>query len=262
MKKTIILSIIFLLGILTASAQLKVEYSKKCKVYKHFYKFGKPLKTGYEVKNMYFNENNKLLKLEILGKRGKLKQTIIYKYTENELLNKELYFSQDNKLSKIKEYVYIDSTKLSIVKIYNAAGMLIKKTKYNYLNDDKNWNEREKYDHNGIYSKTVVEEFNSERQRVSGKVYGKDNKLELTFKILNHDKFGNETKKILYNLKGEIFSFYTQKYNESNKIIDKYYKGQYKISYEYKESEDLYKEIHYDINTYEPVYLLFYEYKK
>jgi len=262
MKKIIILSAIFLFGISTVSAQLKVEYSKTCKVYKHFYRFGKPLKTGFEVKNMYFNENNKLLKLEILGKRAKLKQTIIYKYTENELLSKELFFSQANKLSKIKEYVYIDSTKLSIVKTYNAAGILMKKTKYNYLDDGENWSEREKYNHNGLYSKTIVEEFNSKKQRVSGNVYGKNNELELTFKILNHDKFGNETKKILYNLKGEIYSFYTQKYNESNKIIDKYYKGKYKISYEYKGNGDLYKEIHYDINTYEPVYLLFYEYKK
>lgn len=234
----------------------------ECTVYKHWYKFGEPLKNGILTKKVYFNENSLPEKIQYFNKNGSSKDYTIFKYTQNNNILKEMSYNFRGKLTEFVDYEYIDSTKLVSEKYYNAAGILIKKTSYEYPENSIYWSKRTRYNQSGVYSQTIVEEFDPEGRRLSGKVYGKNNTLDFTFKISGHDKFGNEKEKTLYTVKGDEFSSYTQEYDENNNIKLKHYKDEYKIIYLYDENKRLIAETYYDTKTDEPLYILIYIYPK
>jgi hypothetical protein len=260
MKKLITLLLFGILISNSAFSQTDFLVNKTCNVYKYFYKFGKAFGDGELVQRIVYNEKGQIIKKYDVSKNEKVKEYKTFEYNEIGLLVKEISYNPAGIKVQTVEHSYNFDRKEESEKTYNKGGFLIDKTEYKYCGK-ADWCERTKYNPQGMYSKTIVEKFTTEGKRLSGIVLGKNNVHEFNFEIKTHDKFGNETEKIIYKPDATFFSSYTEEYNDNNQIIWKIYKGNYKSNFIYDQNNILFQEIKYNINTDEPQFLFQYQYK-
>lgn len=258
--KNILLIFLPVFFVFTVNAQSANNTNNTCDVFQYSYRFGKPAGRGLHVKRIILNNKGNIIKQFELNKSGKVRNYIVFEYNNLDVIKKETLFNAEGNPVEITEHFIDNKGKEETEKTFNRGGILIDKTEYIY-NENEDWVERKRYSPQGLYSRTLVEKFTDKGKRLSGKVYGKDGVLEYNFEIKGHDKFGNETEKLLYKPDGTLFSSYKEMYNENNKIILKSYEGKYKIVYEYNNESQLVSEIHYDINTNDPQFLYKYIYK-